>query len=78
MDRLADQSGKDFQGGSILYDGWDVPPVGGSKHPAVPLRKLWELVEDLRKINRGPGILPGAIPRKFSQFSDNYFSYLAK
>ena len=43
LDRLADQCGKDFQGGCILYDGWDVLLIGGSKHPAVPLRKLWEI-----------------------------------
>ena len=41
LDRLADQCGKDFQGGCLLYDGWDVLPIGGSKHQAVPLRKLW-------------------------------------
>ncbi len=43
LDRLADQCGKDFQGGCVLYDGWDVLPIGGSRHPAVPLRKLWEM-----------------------------------
>ena len=43
LDRLADQCGKDFKGGCVLYDGWDVLPIGGSKHPAVPLRKLWEI-----------------------------------
>ncbi len=43
LDRLADQCGKDFQGGCVLYDGWDVLPIGGSKHPAIPLRKLWEI-----------------------------------
>lgn len=36
LDRLADQCGKDFQGGCLLYDGWDVLPIGGSNHPAVP------------------------------------------
>lgn len=43
LDRLADQCGKDFQGGCVLYDGWDVLPIAGSRHPAVPLRKLWEM-----------------------------------
>ncbi|MEO7100647.1 MAG: ATP-binding protein [Luteolibacter sp.] len=43
LNRLADQCGKDFQGGCVLYDGWDVLPIGGSNHPAVPLRKLWEM-----------------------------------
>ncbi len=43
LDRLADQCGKDFQGGCVFYDGWDVLPIGKSRHPAVPLRKLWEM-----------------------------------
>ncbi len=43
LDRLADQCGKDFQGGCVLYDGWDVLPMAGSRHVAVPLRKLWEI-----------------------------------
>ena len=43
LDRLADQCGKDFQGGCVLYDGRDVLPIGGSSHPAVPLRRLWGL-----------------------------------
>jgi hypothetical protein len=43
LDRLADQCGGDFQGGCVLYDGRDILPIGGSRHPAVPLRKLWEL-----------------------------------
>jgi uncharacterized protein len=43
LDRLAGQCGADFQGGCVLYDGWDVLPIGGSNHPAVPFRKLWEL-----------------------------------
>jgi len=43
LDRLAEISGKDFQGGCVLYDGRDVMPIGGSRHPAVPLKKLWEM-----------------------------------
>ncbi len=43
LDRLADQCGKDFQGGCLLYDGWSVLPIGGSRHTAVPLRMLWEM-----------------------------------
>ena len=43
LDRLADQCGKDFQGGCLLYDGWSVLPISGSSHTAVPLRMLWEM-----------------------------------
>ena len=43
LDRLADQCGKDFQGGCLLYDGWSVLPISGSRHTAVPLRMLWEM-----------------------------------
>ena len=43
LDRLADQCGKGFRCGCVLYDGCDVLTFSGSKHPAVPLRKLWEM-----------------------------------
>lgn len=43
LDRLADQCGPDFRGGCVLFDGWDVLPIAGSRHAAVPLRNLWEM-----------------------------------
>lgn len=43
LDRLAEQCGPDFRGGCVLFDGWDVLPIAGSRHAAVPLRKLWEM-----------------------------------
>ena len=43
LDRLAAQCGRDFQGGCVLYDGQEVMPVGGSRHLAIPLKKLWEM-----------------------------------
>lgn len=43
LDRLADQCGKDFQGGCVLYDGRDVLPISGTRYFAVPLRKFWEM-----------------------------------
>jgi len=41
--RLADQCGKDFQGGIILYAGRDTLPIGNTLFLAVPFNKLWEL-----------------------------------
>ncbi len=41
--RLAKESGKDFRGGCVLYDGWDVLKIPGSSFFAVPLAKLWEM-----------------------------------
>lgn len=43
LDRLADLCGKDFCGGCVLYDGWEIQPIPGSKHHAVPLKKLWDM-----------------------------------
>jgi len=39
--RLADQCGKDFQAGIILYAGWDTLPLGSTPFLAVPFSKLW-------------------------------------
>jgi len=41
--RLADQCGKSFQGGIVLYTGRDTLPLGNTPFLAVPLNKLWEL-----------------------------------
>jgi len=41
--RLADQVGKDFQGGIVLYAGDNVLEVGDDRLLMVPLSKLWEL-----------------------------------
>jgi predicted AAA+ superfamily ATPase len=42
--RLADQAGKDFQGGIVLYDGTSVLPIDRAlKIYAVPISRLWEL-----------------------------------
>ena len=40
--RLAEQCGKDFRGGLILYAGTDSLPVGNSLLLAVPLSKVWK------------------------------------
>ena len=45
LERLAGHCGKHFQGGILLYDGKDVLPLGTAKSLAVPLSKLWELIE---------------------------------
>ena len=39
--RLAEQAGRDFQGGVVFYDGESVVPLGISGFLAVPLKKLW-------------------------------------
>ena len=39
--RLADQSGKNFQGGMILYAGAHIVPTGDRRVLAVPLAELW-------------------------------------
>lgn len=39
--RLAEQAGRDFQGGVVFYDGESVVPLGVSGFLAVPLKKLW-------------------------------------
>lgn len=39
--RLADQSGKDFQGGMILYAGASIVPTADRRVLAVPLSELW-------------------------------------
>jgi predicted AAA+ superfamily ATPase len=41
--RLANQSGKDFQTGIVLYGGANVLPLRGGPFLAVPIRKLWEM-----------------------------------
>jgi hypothetical protein len=42
--RLADQAGKDFQGGIVLYDGTSVLPIDKALNLyAVPIARLWEL-----------------------------------
>jgi predicted AAA+ superfamily ATPase len=41
--RLADQAGKDFQGGIVLYAGENVLEAGDERLLMVPLAKLWEL-----------------------------------
>lgn len=41
--RLAEQAGKNFQGGVLLYDGQSVFRLGDDKLHAVPLSKLWTL-----------------------------------
>lgn len=42
--RLADQAGKDFQGGIVLYDGTSVLPIDRALNLyAVPISRLWEL-----------------------------------
>jgi len=44
LKRLADQAGKDFQGGIVFYDGTSVLPIDRALNIyAVPLSKLWEL-----------------------------------
>jgi hypothetical protein len=44
LKRLADQAGKDFQGGIVLYDGTSVLPIDRALNIyAVPFSKLWEL-----------------------------------
>jgi predicted AAA+ superfamily ATPase len=40
--RLADQCGKDFQGGMILYAGLNTVTTGDERILAVPLTELWE------------------------------------
>ncbi len=40
--RLADQCGKDFQGGMVLYAGLNTVTVGDPSILAVPLTELWE------------------------------------
>lgn len=40
--RLADQCGRDFRGGMILYAGLNTMPVGDKRILAVPLTQLWE------------------------------------
>lgn len=39
--RLAEQCGKDFRGGIVLYAGQDTLPLGNTPFLAVPLHKLW-------------------------------------
>ncbi len=44
LKRLADQAGKDFQGGIVFYDGTSVLPIDRALNLyAVPFSKLWEL-----------------------------------
>jgi hypothetical protein len=44
LKRLAEQAGKDFQGGIVLYDGTTVLPINRKlKLYAVPISRLWEL-----------------------------------
>lgn len=40
--RLAEQCGKEFQGGMVLYAGTNTVPIGGERILAVPLTELWE------------------------------------
>ena len=40
---LADQAGKNFQSGIILYNGDSILPSGDERFLAVPISKLWEL-----------------------------------
>ena len=39
--RLADQCGKDFQQGIVLYNGSSIVPLGDKRMLAVPLSELW-------------------------------------
>jgi hypothetical protein len=39
--RLAEQCGKDFQGGMILYTGTSTLPAADRRILAVPLSELW-------------------------------------
>jgi predicted AAA+ superfamily ATPase len=41
--RLADQCGKDFRGGVLLYSGTSTLPMSDSRLLAVPLAQLWEM-----------------------------------
>jgi predicted AAA+ superfamily ATPase len=41
--RLADQCGKDFQGGVLFYAGTSTLPLADSRFLAIPLEKLWTL-----------------------------------
>ncbi|MBC8413948.1 DUF4143 domain-containing protein, partial [bacterium] len=41
--RLAEQCGKDFQGGLVLYAGRDILSFGDPLLLAVPLNKVWSL-----------------------------------
>jgi len=43
LELLAARSGKQFQGGILLYNGKDVLPLGTQNMLAVPISKLWEL-----------------------------------
>ncbi len=43
LKKLADQAGKDFQTGIVLYTGDSVLPSGDKRLMAVPISKLWEL-----------------------------------
>ena len=41
LSRLADQCGKDFQQGIVLYNGNSIVPLGDKRMLAVPLSELW-------------------------------------
>lgn len=41
--RLADQSGRDFQGGILFHSGTSTLPMADSRFLAVPLAKLWDM-----------------------------------
>jgi hypothetical protein len=43
LQRLAEISGSDFQGGIVFYDGESILPIANGRHLAVPISKLWEL-----------------------------------
>lgn len=42
LHRLAEQCGKDFRGGAVLYAGTSVLPLDAARSLAVPLAQLWE------------------------------------
>lgn len=41
MARLAALCGDDFEGGILLYNGWDILPLAGERVLAVPLSEVW-------------------------------------